>query len=333
MSDAPLAAPPQAFLSYVRGSDSHEDWVFNLATRLREDGVRIILDQWDLALGSDQCSFMERSIEQSDFVIVICTPEYAQRANNREGGVGFETSVITGALAAQIETRKFIPVLRSGDWISSLPIYLRSKHGADLRDEPYSEIQYVKLARTLHGEPLQPPPLGPKPAFSSIRARILAPTSQPVEPRKSPTDVPQPDNRRWGGSDPGPTIDVIVTNSRDVIEAGRAAGLEYPEPRTMRALLDTGAAVTVISKTFAKYSKLLQTGETELRALGSLHKCGEYAGAISFPGTNLRPYDPIRLVSADFIREPNFACLIGQDILRNWAITFDGRSKRVTIAD
>jgi hypothetical protein len=101
----------------------------------------------------------------------------------------------------------------------------------------------------------------------------------------------------------------------------------------MRALLDTGAAVTVISKTFAKYSKLLQTGETELRALGSLHKCGEYAGAISFPGTNLRPYDPIRLVSADFIREPNFACLIGQDILRNWAITFDGRSKRVTIAD
>ena len=74
MSGAPLAAPPQAFLSYTRGSDSHEDWVFNLATRLREDGVRIILDQWDLALGSDQCSFMERSIEQSDFVIVICTP-------------------------------------------------------------------------------------------------------------------------------------------------------------------------------------------------------------------------------------------------------------------
>jgi hypothetical protein len=63
----------------------------------------------------------------------------------------------------------------------------------------------------------------------------------------------------------------------------------------MKALLDTGAGVTVISKTFAKYCKLMQTGETEIRVLGSLHKCGEYAGAISFPGTNLRPFDPIRL--------------------------------------
>jgi hypothetical protein len=101
----------------------------------------------------------------------------------------------------------------------------------------------------------------------------------------------------------------------------------------MKALLDTGAAVTVISKTFAKYCKLLQTGETEIRALGSLNKCGEHAGAISFPDTNLRPYDPIRIVSADFVQERHYAILIGRDILRNWTITFDGRSKRVTITD
>jgi hypothetical protein len=50
-------------------------------------------------------------------------------------------------------------------------------------------------------------------------------------------------------------------NSREVIEAGLTLGLEYPEPVKMKALLDTGAAVTVISKTFAKYCKLLQTGE------------------------------------------------------------------------
>ena len=240
MSDARLVSPPQAFLSYAWESEAHVDWVFNLATRLMESGVRIILDEWDLPLGSDQYYFMERSIEKSDFVILVCTPTYAQKANSREGGVGYETRVITAESAKKIESRKFIPVLRSGDWDSSLPVYLRSKHGADLRDEPYSEIQYVKLARTLHGEPLQPPPIGPKPAFSSIRTRILAPTSQPVESQKSAIDVPQPDNKRWGGSDPGPTIDVVVTNSHQVIEAGRTIGLEYPGPRTMRALLDTG---------------------------------------------------------------------------------------------
>lgn len=135
-------------------------------------------------------------------------------------------------------------------------------------------------------------------------------------------------------SDPGPCIDVIVMNSPDVIGRGRALGLEYPEPRQIRALLDTGASVTVISKTFAKYCKLFQTNEgTELRVLGATYRGGEHAGSIGFPGTNLRSFDLIRIVSADFEREPNYACLIGRDILRNWTITFDGRSKRVIVKD
>jgi hypothetical protein len=102
----------------------------------------------------------------------------------------------------------------------------------------------------------------------------------------------------------------------------------------MRALLDTGASVTVISKTFANYCKLFQTNEgSEITAVGTTHSCGEHAGAVSFPGTNLRPFDPIRIVSVDFVKERNYAILIGRDILRKWVITFDGRSKRVTITD
>jgi len=88
-------------------------------------------------------------------------------------------------------------------------------------------------------------------------------------------------------TDPGPCIDVIIMNSRDVIEAGRAIGLEYPEPRPMKALLDTGASVTVISKVFANTCKLFQTSEgSEITAIGATHHCGEHAGAISFPGTD-----------------------------------------------
>ncbi len=135
-------------------------------------------------------------------------------------------------------------------------------------------------------------------------------------------------------TDPGPCIDVVVMNSRDVIEAGRVVGLEYPEPRRMRALLDTGASVTVISKVFANYCKLFQTSEgSEITAIGATHRCGEHAGAISFPDTNLRSLDPIRIVSAVFAKERYYACLIGRDVLRNWLITFDGHSKRVTIVD
>jgi len=41
----------------------------------------------------------------------------------------------------------------------------------------------------------------------------------------------------------------------------------------------------------------------------------------------------MRIVSAVFAKERNYACLIGRDILRNWFISFDGRSKRVIIVD
>jgi hypothetical protein len=134
--------------------------------------------------------------------------------------------------------------------------------------------------------------------------------------------------------DPGPCIDVVLMNSRDVIEAGRALGLEYPEPRRLRALLDTGASLTVISKTFANYCRLFQTNEgSEITAVGSTHRCGEHAGSISFPGTGLKQLDPVRIRSAVFVKEPHYACIIGRDILRNWRLTFDGRAKCVTIEE
>jgi hypothetical protein len=126
----------------------------------------------------------------------------------------------------------------------------------------------------------------------------------------------------------------VVTNTREVIEAGRALGFEYPEPRPLRALLDTGASVTVISTQFAKHCRLFPTCEgTEISAIGATHRCGEHAGSISFPGTELRGFESIRIVSALFPKEKHYACLIGRDILRNWVITFDGRCKHVTISD
>jgi hypothetical protein len=135
-------------------------------------------------------------------------------------------------------------------------------------------------------------------------------------------------------TDPGPCIDVTIMNSADVIEAGHAIGLEYPQPRPIRALLDTGASITVISKVLANSCKLFQTNEgSQITAIGATHHCGEHAGAIRFPGTPLRAFDPIRILSAVFVKERSYACLIGRDILRNWIVTFDGRSKRVTITD
>jgi hypothetical protein len=135
-------------------------------------------------------------------------------------------------------------------------------------------------------------------------------------------------------NDPGPCIKVAVMNSSDVLESLRSVGLYCPEPHAVTALIDTGASATVISKTFANYCKLFQTGEGSLfTTLAGLAVCGEHAGSISFPGTNLRPVDSHRIVSADFVGEKNYSCLIGRDIIRNWNIIFDGHRRLVTIED
>ena len=159
---------PVAFISYSWDSEAHKDWVLALAGRLQgKDGVKIILDQWHLQPGGDKAIFMEKSVTNSDFVILICTPGYARRANDREGGVGYEATIITGELADNINQGKFIPILRDGDWKSSLPVWIKTKVGVNLRDNPYSDEQYQVLLRALHKEPLKPPPIGPKPVFET----------------------------------------------------------------------------------------------------------------------------------------------------------------------
>jgi len=132
--------------------------------------------------------------------------------------------------------------------------------------------------------------------------------------------------------DPGPCLKVIVMNSYASIDAGRAIGLEYPEPHSITALIDTGSPFTIISRTFAKNWKLVQTGaRSPIKTLGGDSLCDEYSGSISFPGTNLPAIGTLRLRGTDFNREPSYACLIGRDVLKNWDIRFDGRAKRFSI--
>ena len=158
---------PRALLSYSWEGLEHRRWVSEFAERLQgESGVEIIFDQWHLNPGNDKLHFMERAVADSNFVIVVCTPIYAERANERRGGVGYESMVITAELAEHILTNKFIPVLRKGTWASSQPTYLKSRMGVNLSDDPYHEDEYERLLRVLHGEPIQPPPIGSKPEFS-----------------------------------------------------------------------------------------------------------------------------------------------------------------------
>jgi len=158
---------PTAFISYSWESDAHKAWVRQLAEKLRSQGVKVILDQWELTPGGDRAHFMESNIVASDFVIIICTPTYAIKGNKRDGGVGYEAMIITSQLARRILQDKFIPVLRSGNFDdSAVPVWLQSKIGVDLRGDPYDPKQYDILLRAVHRANDVAPPIGPKPVFA-----------------------------------------------------------------------------------------------------------------------------------------------------------------------
>jgi len=129
----------------------------------------------------------------------------------------------------------------------------------------------------------------------------------------------------------GPHIAILISATRVEVEEGRSLGLEFPE-LPVRALIDTGASLTVINPEIAKTCKLKQTGHQMINAVGG--QAGEYpayAAALSFPGTELPSLNSTRVVACPIIRQPFFSCLIGRDIMRKWLLTYDGRTGEVEI--
>jgi hypothetical protein len=156
---------PSVFISYAWESEELKKWVLELAKHLRSNGINVTLDQWHLGLGDNRFQFMEQSVTRSEFVLVICTPIYAEKSEERSGGVGYESNIITSRIAEKVGKQKFIPVLRLGDWSGAVPAWLKFAVGCDLRDEPYSPEQFRTLLKTLHGKNASVPALGPAPSF------------------------------------------------------------------------------------------------------------------------------------------------------------------------
>lgn len=151
---------PTAFVSYSWDDQSHKQWVKDLATRMRSDGVAVTLDAWETAPGDQLPAFMERSVRENDFVLIVCTPRYKARSEARTGGVGYEGDVITGEVLIERNHRKFIPVLRRGAWREAAPSWLIGKQYVDLSGDPYSKEAYAQLVRTMLGINETAPPIG-----------------------------------------------------------------------------------------------------------------------------------------------------------------------------
>jgi len=171
---------PSVFVSYSHDDLDHKRWVLALSTRLRKSGVDVILDQWDLDAGDDLASFMTNNLEKSDRVIMVCTENYVNKANEGKGGVGVERMILTAEYLSNIDCKKVIPVIKQHGK-KSVPTFFQTKLFIDFSRPDEYESSFDDLLRNILSKPLiEKPEIGSSPFDDDVDAKPKA-THDPVK--------------------------------------------------------------------------------------------------------------------------------------------------------
>lgn len=106
------------FISYSEDSDSHVKRIKKISDRLKAEGHEVYFYA-DAPLGTNNIDFMQ-NIESCDFIIIIGTPKYKEKAMKiKKGGVFFEENVI-GASYMNEKYESIIPIA-FGEFSDSFP--------------------------------------------------------------------------------------------------------------------------------------------------------------------------------------------------------------------
>lgn len=108
---------PTVFISYSHDSPEHEKRVLELSDQLRGDGIDCTIDQYETSPVEGWPKWMDRQIEKSDFVLVVCTEIYLRRVMGKEEkgkGLGIKwesTLTYQDIYDSDSNNSRFIPIL------------------------------------------------------------------------------------------------------------------------------------------------------------------------------------------------------------------------------
>lgn len=125
---------PRVFISYSWKDDAIKNWVYDLAHKLCENGVDARLDRFHLKPGMDMPQWMTNEIIKADKVLLVCDNSYAEKADTRKAGVGWETMLIQGDILLQGDMNTKYISIACGDFDKNIPIYMKSKLGVKKED-------------------------------------------------------------------------------------------------------------------------------------------------------------------------------------------------------
>jgi hypothetical protein len=154
----------RVFISYTNTTPKHREWVKDLATYLRKNGIEARLDVWHLRHGMDLPQWMCNELQMADKVIIVSDEAYAQKANGRHGGVGWETMIIQGDMAdLPPESTKYLTIVKSECFEDGVPLYLKTKYAIHWTDGNEEQLRNMLLRELL--EVSSEPPIGEPPFF------------------------------------------------------------------------------------------------------------------------------------------------------------------------
>jgi len=125
---------PRVFISYSWKDEGVKSWALDLAKKLCANGVDARLDRFHLRPGMDLPQWMTNEVLKASKVLLICDSNYAEKADTRRAGVGWETMIIQGDMMLQGEMNTKYIVVAFGDFEKNTPIYMKSKLGISRED-------------------------------------------------------------------------------------------------------------------------------------------------------------------------------------------------------
>ena len=170
-----MSNKPMVFISYSWDNKEHREWTGKLCNVLSNNGVEVLMDKYEVFLGSNLEGYMSQGLNNSKYILCICSEGYLKRANDPKTGVGKEVDIIR----ANNRNDFIIPVIRDNK-SKMLPDFLEGKLYLDFNDvmlDDRNESDVVKITELLmhifNVDDVLKPQKGSNPFDASLGHRVI----------------------------------------------------------------------------------------------------------------------------------------------------------------
>lgn len=127
----------------------------------------------------------------------------------------------------------------------------------------------------------------------------------------------------------GPVVDIQIAPSQPAVDAMLAAGQSAPNPVTVSAMIDTGAANSVMAQDLAAQLGLQPIGTVTITTPSSVNvPCLEYVVRLVFPNNTTIE----TAIIAAPMQGQNVQCLIGREVLAHAVFVYTGFTNTFTLS-